>query len=106
MNFKNITGGPNGGKHVTDVTNASRTLLMNIATLNWEPVSDIFSFILKFNNWELIYIKYIIQVLLRAFGIDKSILPKIISSSEIVGTVNDGSPLQGIKISAVSSIVT
>ncbi|XP_026473009.1 glycerol kinase-like isoform X2 [Ctenocephalides felis] len=73
----NITGGPNGGKHVTDVTNASRTLLMNIATLNWEPV------------------------LLRAFGIDKSILPKIISSSEIVGTVNDGSPLQGIKISAI-----
>ncbi len=33
----NLTGGPNGGAHVTDVTNASRTLLMDISTLEWSP---------------------------------------------------------------------
>jgi glycerol kinase len=32
-----LTGGPEQGSHVTDVTNASRTLLMNLATLDWEP---------------------------------------------------------------------
>jgi glycerol kinase len=32
----NLTGGPNGGAHVTDVTNASRTMLMNLKTLNWD----------------------------------------------------------------------
>ena len=31
----NLTGGPNGGAHVTDVTNASRTMLMNLETLDW-----------------------------------------------------------------------
>lgn len=35
----NLTGGVNGGIHVTDVTNASRTLLMNLDTLQWDPVS-------------------------------------------------------------------
>ncbi|MGB8644358.1 MAG: glycerol kinase GlpK [Anaerolineae bacterium] len=33
----NLTGGPNGGAHVTDVSNASRTMLMNLATLDWDP---------------------------------------------------------------------
>ena len=33
----NLTGGVDGGVHVTDVTNASRTLLMNIRTLEWDP---------------------------------------------------------------------
>ncbi|MFP4268904.1 MAG: glycerol kinase GlpK [Spirochaetaceae bacterium] len=32
-----LTGGPNGGVHITDVTNASRTMLMNIETLKWDP---------------------------------------------------------------------
>src|SRR5205085_11570117 len=32
----NLTGGPRGGVHVTDVTNASRTMLMNLETLNWD----------------------------------------------------------------------
>src|SRR5918998_19174 len=32
----NLTGGPNGGAHVTDVSNASRTLLMNLETLDWD----------------------------------------------------------------------
>src|ERR671927_574415 len=33
----NMTGGPDGGIHVTDPTNASRTLLMNLDTLSWNP---------------------------------------------------------------------
>lgn len=33
----NLTGGPEGGAHVTDVTNASRTLLMDLHTLDWDP---------------------------------------------------------------------
>ncbi len=32
----NLTGGPNGGAHITDYTNASRTMLMNLKTLNWD----------------------------------------------------------------------
>lgn len=66
------------GLHVTDCTNASRTLLMNLNTLQWDPV------------------------LTRAFSIDESILPEIRSSSEIIGKINDGSELDGIVISAVS----
>ena len=34
--FQNLTGGVNGGKHFTDVTNASRTMLMNLSTLQWD----------------------------------------------------------------------
>jgi len=33
----NLTGGPHGGAHVTDVTNASRTLLMDLRSLDWDP---------------------------------------------------------------------
>lgn len=36
--FKNLTGGVNNGIHITDVTNASRTMLMNIDTLKWDPI--------------------------------------------------------------------
>ena len=57
----NLTGGPNGGVHVTDVTNASRTQLMNLATLEWEPE------------------------ILHDFGIPRQMLPKIVSSSEVYG---------------------
>ena len=57
----NLTGGPHGGVHVTDVTNASRTLLMNIQTLTWD------------------------SEMLELMGIPQSILPKIVSSSEIYG---------------------
>ena len=32
----NLTGGPKGGVHVTDPTNASRTMLMNLSTLDWD----------------------------------------------------------------------
>ncbi|CAH0402141.1 unnamed protein product [Chilo suppressalis] len=70
----NLTGGPSGGKHITDVTNASRTMLMNIENLNWDPL------------------------LLKFFEVPKSVLPEIKSSSEIYGYIADG-PLKGIPIS-------
>ncbi|XP_026324497.1 glycerol kinase isoform X2 [Hyposmocoma kahamanoa] len=73
----NLTGGPNGGLHITDVTNASRTLLMNLETLNWDPM------------------------LCRLFGIHRDSLPQIVSSSEIYGLVNDSSVLDGIRISGI-----
>jgi len=34
--LQNLTGGKEGGKHITDVTNASRTMLMNIYNLKWD----------------------------------------------------------------------
>lgn len=73
----NLTGGTNGGVHATDVTNASRTLLMNIETLNWD------------------------HHLLREFSIHPDMLPEIRSCSEIFGKVSNGSILQGICISGV-----
>jgi glycerol kinase len=72
----NLTGGPNGGTHVTDVTNASRTQLMNLATLQWE------------------------DELLRLFSIPRAVLPRIVSSSEVVGTVVAGA-LRGKAIAGV-----
>lgn len=57
----NLTGGVNGGVHVTDVTNASRTMLMNIDTLDWNP--DI----------------------AEEMGIPLAMLPEIRSSSELYG---------------------
>jgi glycerol kinase len=56
-----LTGGPRGGVHVTDVTNASRTQLMNLATLNWDRAQ------------------------LELFGIPESMMPRIASSSEVYG---------------------
>jgi len=62
----NLTGGPRGGVHATDVTNASRTQLLNLKTLDWD------------------------DELLRAFEIPRSVLPQVKSSSEVYGTVADG----------------
>ncbi|KAG5329900.1 GLPK2 kinase, partial [Acromyrmex charruanus] len=70
----NLTGGANGGVHSTDVTNASRTMLMNIVTLKWDPT------------------------LLSFFKIPPEILPEIRSSSEIYGYIQD-ELLQGVPIS-------
>uniref|UniRef100_A0A1A9ZFU8 glycerol kinase n=1 Tax=Glossina pallidipes TaxID=7398 RepID=A0A1A9ZFU8_GLOPL len=67
-----------GGLHITDVTNASRTLLMNISTLQWD------------------------HTLLKAFCIRVEMLPQIRSSSEIYGIVTDErTSLLGIKISGI-----
>lgn len=57
----NITGGVNGGVHKTDVTNASRTMLMDIRTLQWR------------------------EDICKDFGIPMSMLPEICSSSEVYG---------------------
>ncbi|GGO82890.1 glycerol kinase GlpK [Wenjunlia tyrosinilytica] len=58
----NLTGGPDGGVHVTDVTNASRTLLMNLHTLDWD------------------------DKILASLDIPKQLLPQIRSSAEVYGT--------------------
>jgi glycerol kinase len=72
----NLTGGPRGGAHVTDVTNASRTQLMSLKTLDWD------------------------DELLSAFGIPRELLPKVRSSSEEYGLATlpaiSGVPVAGI----------
>jgi glycerol kinase len=69
----NLTGGPRGGVHVTDVTNASRTMLMNLETLDWD------------------------DELLSFFGVPRQMLPEIRSSSspEPYGTTHPSGPLDG-----------
>lgn len=71
----NLTGGVNGGVHATDVTNASRTLLMDLESLSWD------------------------NELLEVFDIPHKLLPDIVSSSEIYGPCKDvlpGVPVSGI----------
>ncbi len=65
-----LTGGPNGGAHVTDVTNASRTMLMNLKTLNWD------------------------EEILKIMGIPRQMLPEIRPSSDpkIYGYTPKGGP--------------
>jgi glycerol kinase len=70
----NLTGGVNGGVHVTDVSNASRTMLMNLQTLDWDPE------------------------ILKLMGIPRSMLPAIKASSAVYGkAVGDlaGVPVAG-----------
>ncbi|PIE60999.1 MAG: glycerol kinase [Desulfobacterales bacterium] len=75
----NLTGGPGKGAYVTDVTNASRTLLMNLKTLSWD------------------------QELLTIFDIPETCLPKIVASSdpdaygrtEFSGPLNTDVPIGG-----------
>jgi glycerol kinase len=57
-----LTGGPAGGRHVTDVTNASRTMLMDISTLSWSPK------------------------LLDVLGVPERMLPEIRPNAEVYGT--------------------
>ncbi|GAU16318.1 hypothetical protein TSUD_116670, partial [Trifolium subterraneum] len=71
----NLTGGVKGGLHVTDVTNASRTMLMNLKTLRWDEST------------------------LKALAIPPEILPKIVSNSEVIGNIAAGWPIPGIPIS-------
>ncbi|KAK1364018.1 Glycerol kinase [Heracleum sosnowskyi] len=70
----NLTGGVDGGLHVTDVSNASRTMLMNLKTLDWDKTT------------------------LKELGIPSGILPKIVSNSEVIGEVTKGWPIAGIPI--------
>ncbi len=64
----NLSGGVQGGVHLTDVTNASRTLLMNLETLDWD------------------------DELLEIFGVSRSMLPTIKSSSETYALTNPHGP--------------
>lgn len=71
----NLTGGPKGGVHVTDVSNASRTFMMNLETLDWDPD------------------------MLKDLGIPRAMLPTIKPSSEVYGYCQnsglDGIPVAG-----------
>jgi glycerol kinase len=71
-----LTGGVEGGIHLTDVSNASRTQLMDLATLDWDTQ------------------------ILAAFGIPRNILPRIASSSEELGEAKLES-ISGVKIAGV-----
>ncbi len=70
----NLTGGVHGGTHVTDVTNASRSMLMNIHTLRWDPL------------------------LLEFFDIPAAMLPQITPSIEVLGVCT--TLLKGVPIAA------
>ncbi|MGH3933603.1 MAG: glycerol kinase GlpK [Pseudonocardiaceae bacterium] len=73
----NMTGGPSGGLHVTDVTNASRTLLMDLDTLSWDTG------------------------IAEEMGVPISVLPEIRSSSEVYGTVRERDVLAGVLIAGI-----
>ncbi len=73
----NLTGGTDGGVHATDVTNASRTLLMDLTTLKWD------------------------EAILSDFGIPASMLPDIRSSSEVYGTIESSSLLREVPIAGI-----
>ncbi|MGI6871798.1 MULTISPECIES: glycerol kinase GlpK [Amycolatopsis] len=73
----NMTGGPDGGVHLTDPTNASRTLLMDLDTLSWD--ADIAA----------------------DMGIPMSMLPEIRSSSEEYGKVRPRGVLSGVPIAGI-----
>jgi glycerol kinase len=72
----NLTGGPNGGAHIIDVTNASRTQLMNIATCEWD------------------------EDMLSEFRIPRQCLPRIVSSSEAYGEM-DTAALKGVRLAGI-----
>lgn len=73
----NLTGGIDGGVHATDVTNASRTLFMDLETLEWRD--DI----------------------LADFGVPRSMMPEIRSSSEVYGTVESSSLLRETPVAGI-----
>jgi glycerol kinase len=69
----NLTGGTDGGQHITDVTNASRTMMMDLSTLAWD------------------------EEIASTIGVPTSMLPEIHASSEVYGEVKSGK-MQGVKI--------
>jgi glycerol kinase len=71
----NLTGGVDGGLHVTDVTNASRTMLMDLSTLDWD------------------------EELLEAMRIPRQMLPEIRSSSEVLGSAV--SPIADVSVAGI-----
>ncbi|MDR1394041.1 MAG: glycerol kinase GlpK [Bifidobacteriaceae bacterium] len=73
----NLTGGPAGGIHITDVTNAARTLFMDLRTLDWD------------------------QSILDVFGVPRPMLPEIRSSSEVYGQAAPSSLLRETPIAGI-----
>jgi glycerol kinase len=73
----NLTGGVDGGVHVTDVTNASRTLLCDISTVSWD------------------------QELLDAFSVPRAMLPEIKSSAEVYGHVHSSGLLREVPVAGI-----
>ncbi|ACZ20640.1 glycerol kinase [Sanguibacter keddieii DSM 10542] len=73
----NMTGGTEGGVHITDVTNASRTMLMNIDSLTWN------------------------EDIAKDMGIPLSMLPEIRSSSEVYGTGRARGMVPGVPIAGI-----
>jgi len=73
----NLTGGTDGGVHVTDVTNASRTLFMDLKTLQWD------------------------EQILADFGVPASMMPEIRSSSEVYGTVHTNQLLREVPVAGI-----
>jgi len=73
----NLTGGTEGGVYATDVTNASRTLLMDLRTLDWD------------------------SALLEAFGVPRSMLPEIRSSAEVYGHASTHSLLREVPVAGI-----
>jgi glycerol kinase len=73
----NLTGGVDGGVHATDITNASRTLFMNLRTLDWD------------------------DDMLAAFGVPRSMLAEIRSSSEIFGIAESSSLLREVPVAGI-----
>ncbi|SDN84447.1 glycerol kinase GlpK [Lentzea jiangxiensis] len=73
----NMTGGVDGGVHVTDPTNASRTMLMDLDTLQWD------------------------SSIAADMGIPMSMLPEIRSSSEVYGQVRERGALAGVPIAGI-----
>ena len=71
-----LTGAEDNGIHATDLTNASRTQVMNLKTLEWD------------------------DELLRTFSIPRHVLPQIRSSSEVYGYIAQG-PLRGVAIAGI-----
>ncbi len=72
-----VTGGPDGGVHVTDVTNASRTMLMDLRTLAWD------------------------EGICAEMGIPMPMLPAIRSSAEIYGHARESGFLSGVPVAGV-----
>jgi len=72
----NLTGGAGNGVHVTDVTNASRTQLMNLATLEWD------------------------ESLVAEFDVPRAMLPRMVSSSDVYADISVD-PLAGVSLAGI-----
>ena len=73
----NATGGPDGGLHYTDPTNASRTMLMDLDTLAWD------------------------DAIAGEMGVPLSMLPEIKSSSEVYGNIRERGAFGGLPVAGI-----